>query len=96
MATAAKKKSKPARKAGPRDRGAAKTAPTRKSASTVARADADADNEPERSAPPLAEVDGDVLEFIEALDRFKKRHNRPFPSWSEVLLVLRQLGYKRR
>jgi hypothetical protein len=50
---------------------------------------------PERSAPPLAEVDADALEFIEALDRFKKQHGRPFPSWSEVLLVLRQLGYRR-
>lgn len=51
---------------------------------------------PDRSAPPLAEVDADVLEFIDALDRFKKQHGRPFPSWSEVLLVLRQLGYTRR
>lgn len=51
--------------------------------------------EPERSAPPLAEVDADVLEFIAAIDDFKQRHGRPFPSWSEVLLVLRQLGYRR-
>ena len=53
-------------------------------------------DEPDRSAPPLAEVDADVLEFIEALDRFKKQNGRPFPSWSEVLLVLRQLGYARK
>jgi len=52
--------------------------------------------EPDRSAPPLAEVDADVLEFIDALDRFKKQNGRPFPSWSEVLLVLRQLGYSRK
>ncbi|MEO6594168.1 MAG: hypothetical protein ABIP94_05395 [Planctomycetota bacterium] len=52
--------------------------------------------EPERSAPPLAEVDADALEFIEAIDRFKKQNGRPFPSWSEVLLVLRRLGYRRR
>ncbi|HEX5050947.1 MAG TPA: hypothetical protein VFZ65_04170 [Planctomycetota bacterium] len=52
--------------------------------------------EPERAAPQLAEVDGDVLEFIEAIDRFKKQNGRPFPSWSEVLLVLRRLGYRRR
>ena len=51
---------------------------------------------PERSAPPLAEVDAEVLEFIEALDRFKKQNGRPFPSWSEVLLVVRQLGYVRK
>ena len=51
--------------------------------------------EPERSAPALAEVDHEVLEFIEAVDRFKKQHGRPFPSWSEVLLIVRQLGYRR-
>lgn len=51
---------------------------------------------PDRSAPPLAEIDADALEFIEAIDQFKKQHGRPFPSWSEVLMVLRQLGYSRR
>jgi hypothetical protein len=50
----------------------------------------------DRAAPALAEVDADVLEFIAALDRFKKRNSRPFPSWSEVLLVLRELGYEKR
>ena len=43
-------------------------------------------------APDL-EINPDVLEFIEALDRFKKRHGRPFPNWSEVLYVLQSLGY---
>lgn len=52
--------------------------------------------EPDRSSPALAEVDADVLEFIAAIDRFKKEHGRPFPSWSEVLLVVRELGYRRR
>lgn len=52
-------------------------------------------DEPDRSAPPLAEIDADALEFIAAIDRFKKEHARPFPSWSEVLLIVRQLGYRR-
>ena len=52
-------------------------------------------DEPDRATPPLAEVDADALEFIAAIERFKKKHSRPFPSWSEVLLVLRQLGYRR-
>ncbi|MCC6786048.1 MAG: hypothetical protein IT457_24610 [Planctomycetes bacterium] len=37
----------------------------------------------------------DELEFIAALDRFKKKHGRPFPTWSEVLTVLRELGYRK-
>lgn len=52
--------------------------------------------EPDRSSPALAEVDAEVLEFIAAIDRFKKENGRPFPSWSEILLVLRELGYRRR
>jgi len=50
---------------------------------------------PERSSPCMAEVDDDVLEFIAAIDRFKLEHGRPFPSWSEILLIVRQLGYTR-
>jgi len=49
----------------------------------------------QRSTPLGLEVDTEVLEFIEALEQFKKRNNRPFPSWSEVLHVLRELGYRR-
>ena len=53
---------------------------------------------PERSAPAMAGVEDDVREFIAAIaasDAFKKQHGRPFPSWSEVLLIVRQLGYRR-
>ncbi|MCC6671699.1 MAG: hypothetical protein IT458_11595 [Planctomycetes bacterium] len=46
-------------------------------------------------APADLEIDPDALEFIAALDAFRKKHNRPFPTWSEVLYVLKQLGYKR-
>jgi hypothetical protein len=55
--------------------------------------DADAQN---RSNPLGLEVDDEVLDFIAALERFKKEHSRPFPSWSEVLHVLRSLGYRRQ
>ena len=45
--------------------------------------------------PPNLEIDPEVLEFIEAIDKYKKKHNRPFPSWSEVLYVFRKIGYKK-
>jgi len=71
---------------------AAKTAPK-----PVAPVKAKARNdEPDRSSPAMAEVDADVLEFIAAIDEFKQANGRPFPSWSEVLLVVRQLGYRRQ
>jgi hypothetical protein len=92
---AAAKRSAKARPTGkpPAAKSAAGKAPATKPSAT---AEFPGLESPERSAPPLAEVDADVLEFIEALDRFKKQHGRPFPSWSEVLLVVRQLGYTRQ
>ncbi|MFQ5506756.1 MAG: hypothetical protein ACE5F1_18450 [Planctomycetota bacterium] len=44
---------------------------------------------------PATEVTTEVLEFINALDNFKKSQNRPFPTWSEVLQVLKDLGYRK-
>jgi hypothetical protein len=35
------------------------------------------------------------LEFMEAMDAYKKRSGRMFPTWSEVLEVLVTLGYKK-
>ena len=47
-------------------------------------------------APPSgSEIDPDSLEFIAALDAYRKAHGRPFPSWSEVLHVVRWLGYRK-
>lgn len=34
------------------------------------------------------------LEFINAMNAYKQRHDRPFPTWSEVLHVVRSLGYE--
>ena len=44
---------------------------------------------------PDTEVTREVLEFIGALDDYKKEKNRPFPTWSEVLEVVRRLGYRK-
>ena len=48
-----------------------------------------------RRKPLALEIDPDVLEFIDAIERFKKSHARPFPSWSEILYVVRDLGYSK-
>ena len=34
-------------------------------------------------------------EFMKAMDRYKRENRRPFPTWSEVLEVMRSLGYRR-
>ncbi len=31
--------------------------------------------------------------FMKAMDAYKRKHRRPFPTWSEVLDVLKTLGY---
>ncbi len=33
--------------------------------------------------------------FISAIDAFKRVNNRPFPTWTEVLEVIRKLGYRK-
>ena len=35
------------------------------------------------------------IEFMSAMDQYKRANGRPFPTWSEVLEVLRDLGYRR-
>src|SRR2546421_5836266 len=36
----------------------------------------------------------DETECMKAMDRYKRENRRPFPTWSEVLEVLRSLGYR--
>jgi hypothetical protein len=37
----------------------------------------------------------DEIEFMRAMDDYKRRSGRQFPTWSEVLEVLRDLGYRK-
>lgn len=41
------------------------------------------------------ELDADTLELIRAVQAFKERTGRAFPSWSELLQILRDLGYRK-
>jgi hypothetical protein len=36
---------------------------------------------------------GDEVEFMRAMDEYKRSSGRMFPTWSEVLEVVRSLGY---
>ncbi len=42
------------------------------------------------------DMEEETLEFIRAINRFKERSGRSFPTWSEVLGILKELGYERR
>jgi hypothetical protein len=51
---------------------------------------------PKASEPvPAAELSADVMEFITAIDEYKRQRRRPFPSWSEIFEIVRALGYKK-
>jgi hypothetical protein len=41
------------------------------------------------------EYTDDEIEFMRAMDDYKRRAGRQFPTWSEVLEVLKSMGYKR-
>ncbi len=37
----------------------------------------------------------DEIEFMRAMDEYKRKSGRQFPTWSEVLEVLRSVGYRK-
>ena len=37
----------------------------------------------------------DELEFIKAVNDYKNRYSKPFPTWSEILHILKGLGYRK-
>ncbi len=55
---------------------------------------------PKRSLPimvsyeyPGSELTDDAWEFVRAMEAYQRRYKRRYPQWSEVLYVLRTLGY---
>jgi hypothetical protein len=39
--------------------------------------------------------DDEEFEFLKAMDAYKTANDRPFPTWTEVLQVLKSLGYRK-
>ena len=37
----------------------------------------------------------ELLEFVLAIDEYKRQNKRPFPTWSEVFEIIRYLGYRK-
>jgi hypothetical protein len=42
-----------------------------------------------------AELGPELLEFIDAVDKYRQKYSRPFPTWREVFYIFIQLGYER-
>ena len=49
-----------------------------------------------RQGPNTYDLEADELEFVNAIQRFKERTGKSFPTWSDVLSILRELGYEKR
>jgi len=41
-------------------------------------------------------LEAEELEFINAVNDYKKKYNKPFPTWSEILHILKSMGYEKR
>jgi len=49
----------------------------------------------DRKSAEEGEMTDEQFEFVMAVDTYKRLNNRPFPTWTEVLEVVKQLGYRK-
>ncbi|HUU60110.1 MAG TPA: hypothetical protein VMZ50_11245 [Phycisphaerae bacterium] len=49
----------------------------------------------DRRAAEEGEMTDEQFEFIMAINEYKRVNRRPFPTWTEVLDVIRALGYRK-
>jgi hypothetical protein len=61
----------------------------------AAREEEDCESPERRTSARPDEMPPEVLEFIQAIDEYKRVNRRPFPTWSEVLEIVKTLGYQR-
>ena len=48
-----------------------------------------------RRAAEEGEMSDEQLEFVMAVDEYKRANNKPFPTWSEVFELIKYLGYRK-
>jgi hypothetical protein len=48
-----------------------------------------------RKSAEEGEMTDEQFEFVMAVDTYKRLNSRPFPSWTEVLEIVKQLGYRK-
>ncbi len=48
-----------------------------------------------RKSAEEGEMSGELLEFVMAINEYKRVNERPFPSWSEIFEIVHYLGYRR-
>jgi hypothetical protein len=49
----------------------------------------------ERKSAELGQMSDEQFQFLMAIDEYKKKNDRLFPTWTEVLEVIKALGYRK-
>jgi len=49
----------------------------------------------DRKSAEEGQMSDEQFEFLMAIDEYKKKNTRPFPTWTEVLEVIKALGYRK-
>jgi hypothetical protein len=48
-----------------------------------------------RKAAEEGQMSDEQFQFLMAIEEYKKKNTRPFPTWTEVLEVIKALGYRK-
>ena len=49
----------------------------------------------DRKAAEEGRMSDEQFDFLLAIDEYKRKNSRPFPTWTEVLEVIKALGYRK-
>ena len=49
----------------------------------------------ERKSAEEGNMSDEQFDFVMAIDKYKRKNARPFPTWTEVLEVIKALGYRK-
>ena len=49
----------------------------------------------DRKSAEEGNMSDEQFEFLMAIDEYKRKNTRPFPTWTEVLEVIKALGYRK-
>ena len=48
-----------------------------------------------RKAAEEGEMNDEQFEFLMVIDQYKRLNRRPFPSWTEILEIIKAMGYRK-
>ncbi|HUV66070.1 MAG TPA: hypothetical protein VMW24_19405 [Sedimentisphaerales bacterium] len=49
----------------------------------------------DRKSAEEGQMSDEQFEFLMAIDEYKRQNTRPFPTWTEILEVIKALGYRK-